>query len=48
MRNLRHGGRLLADQLDRQGCDRVFLVPGESFLAAIDGLHDLPGIDTAS
>ena len=45
MRNLRHGGRILADQLVIQGCDRVFLVPGESFLAAIDGLHDLPGID---
>ena len=46
MRNLRHGGRILADQLALQGCDRVFLVPGESFLAAIDGLHDLPGIGT--
>ena len=46
MRNLRHGGRILADQLAAQGCDRVFLVPGESFLAAIDGLHDLPGIGT--
>ena len=46
MRNLRHGGRILADQLAIQGCDRVFLVPGESFLAAIDGLHDLPGIET--
>ena len=45
MRNVRHGGRILADQLAIQGCDRVFLVPGESFLAAIDGLHDLPGID---
>ena len=44
MRNLRHGGRILADQLAVQGCDRVFLVPGESFLAALDGLHDLPGI----
>ena len=46
MRNLRHGGRILADQLAIQGCDRVFLVPGESFLAVIDGLHDLPGIET--
>ena len=46
MRNLRHGGRILADQLALQGCDRVFLVPGESFLAALDGLHDLPGIGT--
>ena len=46
MRNLRHGGRILADQLVLQGCDRVFLVPGESFLAAIDGLHDLPDVAT--
>ncbi len=46
MPDLRHGGRILADQLAVQGCDRVFLVPGESFLAAIDGLHDLSGIDT--
>ena len=46
MRNLRHGGRILVDQLAVQGCDRVFLVPGESFLAAIDGLHDLPAIGT--
>ena len=45
-RNLRHGGRILADQLAVQGCDRVFLVPGESFLAVLDGLYDLPGIDT--
>jgi len=45
MHDLRHGGRILADQLAIQGCDRVFLVPGESFLAAIDGLHDLPGIE---
>ena len=45
-RNLRHGGRILADQLAVQGCDRVFLVPGESFLAVLDGLHDLPGIAT--
>ena len=45
MPNARHGGRILADQLAIQGCDRVFLVPGESFLAAIDGLHDLPGIE---
>ena len=46
MRNLRHGGRILADQLAVQGCDRVFLVPGESFLAALDGLHDRPEIGT--
>lgn len=36
----RHGGRILADQLKIQGVRRVFSVPGESFLAALDGLHD--------
>ena len=34
----RHGGRLLADQLAVQGIRRVFSVPGESFLALLDGL----------
>jgi len=36
----RHGGRILADQLKIQGVRRVFSVPGESFLAALDGLHE--------
>lgn len=36
----RHGGRILVDQLRRQGVRRVFSVPGESFLAVLDGLHD--------
>ncbi|UWQ21275.1 thiamine pyrophosphate-binding protein [Jannaschia sp. W003] len=36
---MRHGGRILADQLRIQGVERVFSVPGESFLAALDGLH---------
>jgi acetolactate synthase-1/2/3 large subunit len=35
---MRHGGRILADQLVLHGVDRVFSVPGESFLAALDGL----------
>ena len=37
---MRHGGRILADQLKLHGVRRVFSVPGESFLAALDGLHD--------
>ena len=41
----RTGGRILVDQLVAQGCDRVFHVPGESFLAVLDALHDTPGID---
>ena len=40
------GGRLLVDCLIAQGCDRIFTVPGESFLAVLDALHDSPEIDT--
>jgi acetolactate synthase-1/2/3 large subunit len=36
----RHGGKILSDQLAIQGVERVFSVPGESFLAALDGLYD--------
>jgi acetolactate synthase-1/2/3 large subunit len=38
----RHGGKLLADQLVVHGADTVFSVPGESFLAFLDGLYDSP------
>jgi len=41
----RTGGRILIDNLVAQGCDRIFCVPGESYLAALDALHDSPGID---
>lgn len=37
---MRHGGKILSDQLVKLGVTRVFSVPGESFLAALDGLHD--------
>ena len=37
---LRHGGKILSDQLAIHGVRRVFSVPGESFLAALDGLYD--------
>lgn len=36
----RSGGAVLVDQLLAQGTRRVFLVPGESYLAALDALHD--------
>jgi acetolactate synthase I/II/III large subunit len=36
---MRHGGQILVDQLAIHGCDTVFCVPGESYLAALDGLH---------
>ncbi|NDR55515.1 thiamine pyrophosphate-binding protein [Pseudoruegeria sp. M32A2M] len=37
---MRHGGQILIDQLKLRGVRRVFSVPGESFLAALDGLHE--------
>src|SRR3982750_2034629 len=43
---LRTGGRTLVDQLRLQGCDRIFTVPGESFLAVLDALHDTREIET--
>ncbi|WP_293883510.1 thiamine pyrophosphate-binding protein [Sphingomonas sp.] len=43
---LRTGGRVLVDQLVAQGCERIFTVPGESFLAVLDALHDTPEIQT--
>ncbi|MCB2059479.1 MAG: thiamine pyrophosphate-binding protein [Novosphingobium sp.] len=39
------GGRLLVDCLLAQGCERIFSVPGESFLAVLDALHDTPQIE---
>src|SRR5579862_3004289 len=38
--NLRSGGRILVDQLKTQGVEHVFCVPGESYLAVLDALHD--------
>ncbi|MDO6729705.1 thiamine pyrophosphate-binding protein [Marinovum sp. 2_MG-2023] len=40
-----HGGQILVDALKAQGIKRVFCVPGESYLAALDGLYE-SGIDT--
>ncbi|HEY4999786.1 MAG TPA: thiamine pyrophosphate-binding protein, partial [Usitatibacter sp.] len=37
--SVREGGRLLVDQLVVHGVDTVFTVPGESFLAALDGFY---------
>ncbi|MDQ0472738.1 thiamine pyrophosphate-binding protein [Labrys wisconsinensis] len=36
----RTGGRLIVDALQAQGVDSVFCVPGESYLAVLDALHD--------
>ncbi|QDY71010.1 thiamine pyrophosphate-binding protein (plasmid) [Qingshengfaniella alkalisoli] len=35
-----HGGGVLVAALEAQGVERVFCVPGESYLAALDGLYD--------
>ena len=37
---------LLVECLEAQGTDRVFTVPGESFLAVLDALHDQRTIET--
>ncbi len=43
---MRHGGQILVDQLREEGCDMAFCVPGESYLAALDGLHGQNDIRT--
>lgn len=40
----RNGARILLDQLRVHGVDRIFCVPGESFLAVLDALVDAPEI----
>ena len=42
---MRHGGQILIDQLKIQGVERVFCIPGESYLPALDGLYG-SGIET--
>lgn len=39
----RHGGRLLVRSLAALGATRAFGVPGESFLAVLDAMHDTAG-----
>ena len=39
---LRSGGRILIDQLVAQGVKRVYCVPGESYLAALDAMNGTP------
>src|SRR5918911_3541227 len=38
----RTGGQILVDQLTLHGVDHIFCVPGESYLAALDAMHDAP------
>ena len=37
---MRTGGKLIVDTLEANGVERVFCVPGESYLAVLDALHD--------
>lgn len=39
--NHRTGGQILVDCLVAHGVDTIFCVPGESFLAVLDALHDV-------
>lgn len=38
----RSGGQVLVDQLELNGIDLVFCLPGESFLPVLDALYDSP------
>ena len=40
----RTGAQILVDQLAIHGVDRVFCVPGESYIAILNGLYDTPSI----
>jgi acetolactate synthase-1/2/3 large subunit len=40
MTQSRTGGQILVDQLIAHGVDHLFCVPGESYLAVLDALHD--------
>ena len=42
MLTTRTGGQILVDALKTHGTDIVFGVPGESYLAVLDALHDAP------
>jgi acetolactate synthase-1/2/3 large subunit len=37
---MRTGGQLIVDALEANGVDRLYSVPGESYLAVLDALHD--------
>ncbi|RAZ90702.1 thiamine pyrophosphate-binding protein [Mesorhizobium hawassense] len=37
---MKTGGQLIVEALEANGTDRIFCVPGESYLAVLDALHD--------
>ncbi|NNE63307.1 MAG: thiamine pyrophosphate-binding protein [Gammaproteobacteria bacterium] len=41
----RTGGQIIVDALAINHVDRIFSIPGESFLAVLDALHDKPQIE---
>jgi acetolactate synthase-1/2/3 large subunit len=44
----RNGGQILVEALKIQGVDRVYCVPGESYLPVLDALYDYPEIAVVS
>ena len=44
----RTGGQILVEALRHQGVDRVYCVPGESYLPVLDALYDVPEIAVVS
>ena len=40
---MRTGGKILVDQLIFRGSNKIFCVPGESYLEILDALYDVPG-----
>ena len=39
---MKTGGQLIVDALEANGVDRIFCVPGKSYLAVLDALYDSP------
>jgi acetolactate synthase-1/2/3 large subunit len=42
------GGQILVEALRLQDVDRIYCVPGESYLPVLDALYDMPGIAVVS
>ncbi|NGO50649.1 thiamine pyrophosphate-binding protein [Allomesorhizobium camelthorni] len=43
---MKTGGKLIVEALEANGVDRIYCVPGESYLAVLDALHDSNRIQT--
>jgi acetolactate synthase I/II/III large subunit len=43
---MKTGGKLIVEALEANGVDRIYCVPGESYLAVLDALHDSNRIRT--